>query len=230
MEINKDIITQVETLLLDGKKIPKNINFLYRNIPGTLNREVNFVRDNESIQKLLCYTKDVCKYVEDMLNITLSDIESNFLKSSVYKNETIHTDYEKLSNIIDKNIRLDVVNMLVLYISMFQNQRCVIIGFSKNKINEFKELYKSIPYEYKIPINSFGSNIDFCNGGTIRCSSNSFGSNYDTNVINDSCTYNNIIYNDIVYTLPAYKKKKVIITTTPNGFNTFYGTYLERNS
>ena len=230
MIVNKEIIEQVETLLSEGKQIPREINFLYKNIPGTLKNTVLLEMDSETMNKNYLYSTDICLYVSDMLNIELTELEIDFLTSSVLKDNTTHDGFKKITNLLNTDVRKDVINMYMLYTAMFHGKSNIFLGFPQSKSKEYRDLYLSIPYMYKQPLIMFGKEIYFVNGGRITSGTNSIGSNYDGYALNNSCTYSNIIYDEILPTLHAYKRRKVIITSTPNGLNTFYQKYIDQNS
>lgn len=234
---NSKDISELVTRYYKGEKIPK---IFFRNLPGFRNSKILFEYTVDEIKEISRCKKDIiyfaekyCKILDpttgNYSNIVLHDYQKDFLLS---------IESEKY-NIVNTSRQVGITlieSIYLLHTFIFSTDRTILIIENKldiaiEKLQKIKNMYELLPFFMKTGIIS--SNKRLFNGENltrikVSAATKQLAIGYTINDLylgNLSHVRPSItepMFKSIIPCMTAMKDSKIVITSTPNGFNYFY--------
>lgn len=195
-----------------------------------------FIQDHmiQTVKDLKLTDKVLCK--EDPINgIAIKSIKKSWIKSSMF-DVSIGSDEKSFytNNILSHNTIS--TSIFILHYTMFNDDKNIMIVANKGKttaeiILKIKDIYKLLPFFLQQGVNNWNQKqVTFENNCKIRTEARSsepaIGTSIDVLYLDEFAHIpKNIIvpyYTAVVPTVVSIKNSKIIITSTPKGFNLFY--------
>lgn len=227
------IINDIENKIAQG--YAANDKIYYRNIVGTRNSEILFSYTHEEIIELAKCYKDPIYFMEKyckintssgLRNVTLREYQKDIINKSFINKFCV--------NACSRQTGMTTVKaLLALYNSLFRTEYITLFIDNKRcngieKLNKIKDIYINLPYFLKPGITHWEStSLRFNNGSVIKIESGSaktlaIGFSPDYIFIDDYAHMAPNAFQSIFPCIAARKNDKIMISSSPNGFNHFY--------
>lgn len=225
MYFNEKRIEKIETKYQNGEKISRKDKIFYQMIPGTRKSNLAYTLNHQELEEYVKCKTDIFYFISKHINIKLYEYQKEIIKGYINNRFTINMASKETGM-----YRLYVI--IFLHYITFNNDKNVLLIHNKahnsvEQLNIFKEYYKELPFFLKGGVICWNQKLlSFDNGSSIRVSSSpitSISRTYHIAMINDFAYLNKIddYLTNLIPTLFAQKDSKLIIHSTPNGFNNF---------
>lgn len=222
-----------------GVKLQKHEKLWFDNIRGVRKANIPFALTDEELLNIYNSSKDCFYFAENFCKIKVEDGSIQLIKLREYQKKIIdlyiNNKYSILmaSRQVGKTISAAIV---ILWYALFNNDKNIMIVANKGNtvkeiIRKIKEIYKHLPFYLKKGVLVWNErSIVFENGCRImtenRTKEPSIGFTIDFLYLDEFAKVpSNIInyyYASVIPTVSSVENSKVIITSTPDGFNLFY--------
>jgi hypothetical protein len=210
-----------------GEKITrKEKENFYQGNYNLRNSNVKYSLNFEELKEYsICYNS-IEYFAEKYCKITLRDYQKQALKNYKDNRFNIWLKSRQIGSTV-------VTAIFILYEAIFHGKYSVILTNKKctsiEILNKIKRIYENIPFFLQKGLLSYNnSKISMENGGEISI----IGKSIDTELgssrkidilfIDEAAYIEWKYYKDLIPTISSYKDSKIILNSTPNGFNEFY--------
>lgn len=222
MYFDKEKINSIETKYDNGEKISRSESIYYQNIKGTRKSGLGYVMNHKELDEYVKCKLDIFYFIEKYLNKKLYDYQESIIKDYINHRFTI--------NMASRQTGINNLYAIVfLHYITFNCDRNVMVIHNKGcdaveQLNIVKNYYKELPFFLKGGVTTYNQKyLSFDNGSSITITNNiNYVRNYHIIMINDFAHMD--FYDEfcnIVPTLMCYNDSKIIIKSTPNGYNHF---------
>lgn len=216
-----------------GEKITrKEKENFYQGNYNLRNSNVKYSLNCEELREYsICYNS-IEYFAENYCKIKLRDYQKQALKNYKDNRFNIWLKSRQIGSII-------VTAIFILHEAIFHGKYSVIYSNKKctsvEILNKIKRIYENIPFFLQKGLLCYkNSKISMENGGEISVIGKSIDTEYSTNTnlgvgrkidilfIDETAHIEWKYYRDFIPAISTYKDSKIILNSTPNGFNEFY--------
>jgi len=224
MYFDKEKINRIETKYNNCEKISRVESLYYQNIKGTRKSGLGYVMNHNELDEYVKCKVDIFYFIEKYLNIKLYDYQEAIIKDYINHRFTI--------NMASRQTGINRIYAIVfLHYITFNCDSNVMVIHNKGcnaveQLNNVKKYYKELPFFLKGGVTTYNQKyLSFDNGSSITITTNiKYEKDYHIIMINDFAQMDNNFYEEycnIVSTIMSYNDSKLIIKSTPNGYNHF---------
>lgn len=220
-------------------KLHRNEKLWFNNLEGVRRRGIKFSMTDQEMQEYIKCGLSIYYFAEHYCKIKLEDGSVDQMKLRDFQKDIIKLYTENRFSIlmasrqIGKTISASIV---ILHFCLFNNDKGVMIVANKGEtvkeiIKKIKDIYKLLPFFLKVGITNWNEKqIAFENNSRIqtqaRSKEPSIGFTIDLLYLDEFAKVpHNIIrqyYGSVVPTVSNVENSKIIITSTPDGYNLFW--------
>lgn len=225
MLINDKKVKEIKDKIKNGIKLKRTENIHYNSMPDLRKYNLDYVYNHvELLEIARCY--DIEYFIEKYIDINLFEHQKNIIK--LFKENRFSIVLKARQTGVDT-----ILMILFLHHLLFNNDKVIsLIGIknisSKEKIKIFKRYYKKLPFFLQKGIVSWNElNVKLDNGGRIIVNSSIDNVGYGIDIlhIDELSRFNPTLFERFESLIPSItcrKDSKIIISSTPNGYNKFY--------
>lgn len=222
-----------------GYKLLRGENPWFKNIPGVRKPGLPWLWTEEEIMERYKCAEDVHYFAEKFCKIKSEDGKIKNIKLRDYQNDILDLYSNNARCILMASRQTGKTYstaIMILWFITFHNDKGVMIVANKAKtveeiIDKIKNIYKLLPYWLKPGVINWNNrSLAFENGCRIKTEARTkeaaIGFNIDFLYLDEFAHIPNSVvghyYRSVVPTVSSIQNSKIIITSTPNGYNMFH--------
>jgi len=237
--LNTKLVEDIQRRENLGEKLKNHEKLWFNNMKGVRKANIPYAMTDNEVQEYMKCKMSVQYFAEQYCQIKREDGTIGPMKLREYQKDIINLYTQNRFSILmasrqtGKTISAAIV---ILHYVLFHNDKSVMIVANKGKtvieiITKIKGIYKLVPFFLKAGINNWNEkSLTFENGCRIqtenRTKEPSIGFTIDFLYLDEFAKVpDNIVeayYGAVVPTVSSVNNSKIIITSTPDGYNLFH--------